>query len=502
MKQLKFIIIALFLIHQNAHSLSIKSIKSWFTKEEKIQEKQEKKEENPQILPVKETEEGKETCLPSFADLVEKLKPTVVNIRTTKEIAVSPFRFFFRGPGGERDPFEELFRRFFGEPERKYKTQSLGSGFIISKDGYILTNNHVIQDVTDIRVITVEGKEYNARVVGKDPKTDVALIKIDGKGEFPSAVLGNSDKLRIGEWVIAIGNPFGLGHTVTAGIVSATGRALGLAQYEDFIQTDTPINPGNSGGPLFNLKGEVVGINSAIIPYAQGIGFAIPINLAKSILPQLKEQGYVVRGYLGVYIQPLTPDIAESLGIEEPKGAVVSDVIKGSPAEKAGIKVGDVIVEYNGKEVKDHHQLPILVSTTPPGTVVPIVIIREGKRIKLNVEIAKLEEGDAPRGGEKENFYEDKTLGLVVQNLTEDIIRSLGIERNIRGVLVADVDPDGIASMSGIQRGDLIIEINRKEVRDVSHFKTLINEAIKKSKTLLFLIHREGKNLFITVRVQ
>jgi serine protease Do len=307
---------------------------------------------------------------------VKRVKPSVVNISTTTLVKGPDLydRFF-----GQANPFrdffgEDFYERFFGDmPQREFKQRSLGSGFIIDRDGYILTNNHVVEKAQSIKVRLSDEKEYDAKVVGRDPKTDIALIKINTRQNLPVAPLGDSDSLEVGDWLIAIGNPFGLEHTVTAGIVSAKGRVIGAGPYDDFIQTDASINPGNSGGPLFNLNGEVVGINTAIVSGGQGIGFAIPINVAKELLPQLKTKGRVVRGWLGVMIQKVTPEIAKGFGLKESEGALVSDVMEGSPAEKAGIKRGDVIVSYNGKRIKEMDQLPKLVGTTEVGKKVKVV---------------------------------------------------------------------------------------------------------------------------------
>src|SRR5574341_299965 len=315
--------------------------------------------------------------LPSFADLVEKLKPSVVNISITS-MARERGVFTSPSPFGEQDPFGEFFERFFGQaPPREFKQHGLGSGFIISEDGYVVTNNHVVDLAEDIEVTLEGGEKYKARIIGKDSKTDLALLKIEPKGKLPSVKFGDSDKLRIGDWVMAIGNPFGLGHTVTAGIISAEGRVLGLGAYDDFIQTDAPINPGNSGGPLFNLNGEVVGVNTAIIAGGQGIGFAIPTNITQNIVDQLKEKGKVVRGWLGVIIQQITSEIAEGMNLKELKGALVSDVTPGGPAEKAGIKRGDIIVGFNGHKMEKVAQLTGIVADTPPDTQVQLRVMRE-----------------------------------------------------------------------------------------------------------------------------
>ncbi|NIW11368.1 MAG: Do family serine endopeptidase, partial [Gammaproteobacteria bacterium] len=329
----------------------------------------------------------------TFSQLAEKLKPAVVNISTTMVVKQQPS---FRGrpsPFGEQDPFREFWEKFFGgEMPRERETRSLGSGFIINKEGYIVTNNHVVENAREIIVTLHNEKDYKAEVIGKDKKTDLALIKIEAEEDLPVAPLGDSDKLGVGEWVLAIGNPFGLAETVTAGIVSAKGRVIGAGPYDDFIQTDASINPGNSGGPLFNFWGEVVGINTAIIAAGQGIGFAIPINMAKEILPQLKEKGRVTRGWLGVGIQGVTSQLAESFGLEEKKGALVSQVFKDGPAEKAGIKQGDIILEFDGKEIKDFGDLSRIVASTPVGKTVTIKVFRNGKVIPLQATVAEMEE--------------------------------------------------------------------------------------------------------------
>src|SRR5574341_213043 len=295
-----------------------------------------------------------------------------------------------RSPFGQ-DPFEDFWNNFFGTLPREQKRRSLGSGFIVSDAGYILTNNPVVEQAEEITGTLLDKGEHNAKVVGTAPKPDIALIKSNAGKKLPYVRLGDSEALEIGEWVVAIGNPFGLGHTVTAGIVSAKGRIIGSGPYDDFIQTDASINPGNSGGPLFNLKGEVMGINTAIVQGGQGIGFATPIHLAKSILGQLKEKGRVVRGWLGVYIQRLTPDMAESLGVAGKKGALVADVTKEGPAAKAGIRSGDVIVKFDGKAVSDEHELPQAVASTKVGKKVDVVVLREGKEFTIPVTIGEME---------------------------------------------------------------------------------------------------------------
>ncbi|MCH8014388.1 MAG: Do family serine endopeptidase, partial [Candidatus Dadabacteria bacterium] len=305
----------------------------------------------------------------SLSPLVKQLSPSVVNISTTS--VSKGGSQFFKSPFGGRgeEPFDDFFKKFFGDsPQKEFKRRGLGSGFIFSEDGYIITNNHVVERATDIKVILQNGDSYVAQIIGTDPKTDLALLKIKPKTKLPAVRFGNSDMLEIGDWVLAIGNPFGLGHTVTVGIISAKGRSLGLGSYDDFLQTDAAINPGNSGGPLFNFKGEVIGVNSAIIAGGQGIGFAIPINMTKNVVSQLRNGGKVVRGWIGVYVQRVTPDIAESLDLDDDNGALVADVTAGGPAEKAGVKRGDIIIELNGNKIDEMPELPKLVASYAPGT--------------------------------------------------------------------------------------------------------------------------------------
>lgn len=411
----------------------------------------------------------------NFVDIVKEEKPAVVNIYTTqvvkqhgrKGVRPPPTPF----PFGEEDPFKDFFDRFFGEiPPQEIPRQSLGSGFVIDKDGYILTNNHVIERADKIKVTLGNGKEYDAKVIGADQKTDIALLKIDAKEDLPVVRIGDSDTLEVGEWVIAIGNPFGVGQSVTAGIVSAKGRVIGAGPYDDFIQTDASINPGNSGGPLINTKGEVVGINTAIFTAGGsqgniGIGFAIPVNVAKSIIMELKEKGSVTRGWLGVMIQKITPEIAKSFGLSESDGALVGDVVKGSPADKIGIKRGDVIIEFAGKKIKSFEDLPKLVASTKPDTKVKMVVIRDGGRKEFTVTIGILKE-------EKEvvEAKAEENMGLSVQNITPEIAQQLNLDTT-NGVVVTDVNPSSPAYAAGVRRGQVIAEINRKEIKDIEDYK-------------------------------
>ncbi len=432
-------------------------------------------------------------CLPDIVKIAKEATNSVVNINTTKIIRRrNPFFSPFPSPFGENDPFEEFFKKFFGgmQPYQEYKQRSLGSGFIISKDGYILTNNHVIANADEIYVTLYNHHRYKAKVVGADPKTDIALIKIDPKNEdLKPLPLGDSDKIQVGEWVVAIGNPFGFSRTVTVGIISAKGRVIGAGPYDDFLQTDAAINPGNSGGPLLNMKGEVIGINTAIIASAQGIGFAIPINMAKALLPQLKK-GKVIRGWLGVTIQEVTQDLAQYFGMKEPHGALVTKVFPNSPAEKAGLKRGDVIIEYDGKKVEGIHDLPRMVAETPVGKEVDIVVLRAGKKITLKVKIGKM--GQAGPVSEEEKI--DK-IGLYVVNLTDEIRAKYGISDK-EGVLVYKVKPGSIADKAGIREGDIIKSMEYQKVRNVDDYKRILKN-FHKDKMLVDVKRGDSRIFFV-----
>jgi serine protease Do len=361
----------------------------------------------------------------------------------------------------------------------------------------ILTNNHVIENADEIVVKLANEKEYKAKVLGRDPKTDIAVIKITDAPDLVPVTLGNSDTLRVGEWVMAIGNPFGLEHSVTAGIVSAKGRFIGQGSYDQFIQTDAAINPGNSGGPLINMSGEVVGINSAIFSRSGGnigIGFAIPINLAKEELPELEEKGKVTRGWLGVLIHKVTPEIAESLGLDAPRGALVADVVKDGPAIDAGMKVGDVIVEFDGHAVKDNTELPRLVARTPVGKSVKVKVIRDKKVETLAVTIAELKDEEVAAASQ-----EEETFGLTVQSLTPDIAESLGLGSDVKGVVVTSVEPGSTADESGLRRGDVILEVNREAVKDLAAYRKAL-KAAGKGKTVLFLVRRGDNSIFLALK--
>lgn len=429
----------------------------------------------------------------SFADLAEALGPSVVNVKITKLEKTQ----FPNMPQMGEGPFGDMFKQFFGNMPRQphqFKSHGAGSGVIIDGDGTILTNNHVVDGAQEITVTLSDKREYKARVVGRDPKTDLAVIRVEGKGRFPAAKLGDSEGLRVGEWVLAVGNPFGLSNTVTCGIVSAKGRIIGAGPYDDFIQTDAAINPGNSGGPLFNMKGEVVGINTAIIPNGQGIGFAVPVNTAKTLLPQLVAKGSVTRGYLGVNIQNITEDLATSLKLKNKKGALVSEVVPGSPAEKAGVKRGDVIVTCDKKEIEDSRELAAFVATLPVGKQVPLGVVRDGKETSLSVKIAVLKAQEAA-GKAGEEVSQGK-WGLQLQDLSPEAAREAGLEPG-QGVVVAGVRPGSPAEEASVQSGDIVLEVNRQPVKGVEDMKARIAQSGDKGPALLLI--QRGHNTFYLV---
>jgi serine protease Do len=441
----------------------------------------------------------------NFTELAEKVRPGVVNIQTVKTVKGGGrvFRHFFGNPFGRQNPFgnQNPFENFFGQREGgdsggDFHQKSLGSGFIIDHDGYIVTNNHVVENADEIKVKLAGNEEFEARVIGRDPKTDLALIKIKGSPDLQPLKTGNSDDLKVGNWVVAIGSPFGLEQTVTAGIVSAKGRTIGSGPYDNFIQTDASINPGNSGGPLINMKGEVVGINTAIIASGQGIGFAIPINTVNQVIPQLKEKGRVTRGWLGIGIQEITPELARSFGIKEKKGALVADVFKEGPADKAGIEQGDVVIEFDGKEIAESKDLPRIVATTPVGKAVSVKLWKNGKIITREVKIGEMDEKTVDTARTPGN----KNLGIAVQRITPETARSLGL-KNTSGVVVTEVEAGSPAADAGIRRGDVIREINRTSVKDVQGFLRTIEQG-KDGNSLLLLIQRGENNFYVVVTLK
>jgi serine protease Do len=429
----------------------------------------------------------------AFRSVAKDVSPAVVFIQVAKEVEQQEFT----NPFGENSPFnDEFFRRYFQQPEsspddnsQKQYTTGQGSGFLISDDGYIMTNNHVVGDADRVEVQLLDGREFDAEIIGSDPSTDVALIKIETNEKLPFLSLGDSDKLEVGDWVLAFGNPFGLSHTLTAGIVSAKGRSgIGLTDYENFIQTDAAINPGNSGGPLINLDGEVVGMNTAIFSQSggyMGIGFAIPVNMAKNVRQQLVEYGSVTRGRLGVVIQDLTKELAESFEIDQRNGILVAQVLEDSPAAQAGLKQGDVILLLDGSEVNEVAQFRNKIALTKPGTEVELQVLRDGKKQKIEVVIGTMETVAKVESAADSSLPE---LGIRLQRLTEELAVQLDYQGQ-SGVLVAEVESGSVAAQVGLQRGDLIEEVNRKPVSDPDQVMDLI--ANSKNSTLLLLV-RQG----------
>ena len=435
----------------------------------------------------------------SFADLADAVKHSVVNISTTQVVKGSPLQPF----GGPNAPFgkffgDDFFKHFFGDtPKGGMKTHALGSGFVISEDGLILTNNHVIEKATEIKVKLESGnedKEYDAKVIGRDPKTDLALIRVKPDTNFPKPVhLGDSDAIRVGDWVMAVGNPFGLGQTVTTGIISAKGRIIGAGPYDDFLQTDAAINPGNSGGPLFDMKGEVIGINTAIIAQGQNIGFTIPINLAKGLLPQLKA-GKVIRGWLGVMIQDVTPDLAKSFGLKETKGVLISDVTEGSPAAKAGLKRGDVVKGFDGHEVENAHTLSRLVAATQPNSKAKVDIIRDGKGETIEITI-----GTMPQQVEGQLPEKATAWGLSVQDITPELAQQLGLNPDEQGVVISGVAPGSPAGEAGLRAGDVVKQVNRQKVHNLNDYNQALDNA-KQDKSMLLLIKRGDGTMYVVLK--
>ncbi len=438
--------------------------------------------------------------LPSaLPDLAERVKHSVVNIFTTQIVKASPMNPFIGPKSPFRDFFgDDFFRRFFGDiPQTEMKTHALGSGFVLDREkGLILTNNHVVAKASEIKVKLDTGREYKAKILGQDPKTDLALIQVKPDDQFPEPLpLGDSDAVRVGDWVMAVGNPFGLGQTVTVGIISAKGRIIGAGPYDDFLQTDAAINPGNSGGPLLDMDGKVIGINTAIVAHGQGIGFAIPINMAKELLPQLKS-GKIVRGWLGVTIQDVTPDLAKHFEIKDRKGVLISGVLPGSPAEKAGLEQGDVLTTFNGRNVRNAHELSRIVASQKPGTKVKIGVIRDGRPKEFTVTLEQM-----PKEGSETTTASAMDWGLEVQNLTPELAMRLGIRGTEHGVVITGVKPGSPAAMAGLRPGDLIVEVNRHNVRNVRDYEKALRDS-RSDKGLLLLIRRPGGSLYVVLQKQ
>jgi len=439
----------------------------------------------------------------TFVDISKAATPAVVNISTTRLVKndLSPNSLF-------EDPF---FKQFFGnefghqfQQPREQKVQSLGSGVIINSDGLIVTNNHVVANADEIRVLLGDKREFKGKVVGTDPKTDLAIIRIPAN-HLPTIPWGDSSKMQVGEYVLAIGNPFGLNQTVTMGIISALGRAnVGISDYEDFIQTDAAINPGNSGGALVNTKGELIGINTAIFSKSggyMGIGFAIPSNMAKSVLDSIQKEGKVVRGWLGVMVQEVTPELAKEFGIEQNAGALVSDVVDGSPAKKGGLERGDVIIQYQGKPVDNPAQLRNEVVETPVGTRIKLVVIRNKQEILLETKIEEQPKSVTASEKSEEKKVKEKEenlTGMDVKDLTHELSLQLNIPFRIGEVVVTQVKPGSPAENTGIEQGDIVLEINKTSIRKMSDYEQIM-EGVKKGETILILIERQGRTLFLTL---
>ena len=434
----------------------------------------------------------------SFAPIASAAQPAVVNVSTTQTVRAPGGPQVGPGPGpfGEQDPFSEFFRRFFPQVPRSFTQRALGSGVIIDPDGDIVTNAHVVKGADKVVVKLQDNRQFDAKVVGIDEKTDVALLKIQSPHDLHMATLGDSDKLQVGDWVVAIGNPFGLMETVTAGIVSAKGRVIGAGPYDDFIQTDASINPGNSGGPLLNLQAQVIGINSAIFSQSGGnigIGFAIPINLVKNVVEQLKAHGKVLRGWLGVAVQDVTPDLAKSFGLKETEGALVADVTPDSPAAHAGIQRGDIIVEYNGAHIAEAHVLPGLVAATKVGTTVPITVLRNGSPTKLSVTVAEMPAGKEGPGGTQESAAD---WGVQVSDITQDLAQQFNLQTT-EGVVITAVAPDSPADNAGLRPGDVISQVNRQPVRNADQYQRALTSG--NDQRLLLLVHRQEQSSFIVL---
>ena len=431
----------------------------------------------------------------AMSEVAEAVKPSVVNVSSTKKAVSSELSSPF-----SNDPF---FKRFFGnefpKKHQEHKRSGLGSGVIVDENGYILTNNHVIQGADEIKVKLADKREFKGKVIGTDQKTDIAVIKVDAH-DLPAIHFGDSDALKVGETVLAVGNPFGLNQTVTSGIVSATGRAnVGISDYEDFIQTDAAINPGNSGGALVNIRGQLIGINTAIMSTTggyQGIGFAIPSNMVKAVMDSLIKKGKVVRGWLGVSIQTLTPDLAKQFNLKNDEGILVGDVVEDGPAEKAGIQRGDVILEFDGKEVRDITTLRNMVADTIPDKEVAIKLIRDGKPETLKVKIAEM-----PSETQKlSRTFENQMKGITVENMTPSLKKNHNIPKRITGVVVTDISEDSPAA--GILRtDDVIMEINKKKIHTINDYEAVVSK-INPRENILFLVYRQNTTLYITLSAE
>ena len=440
------------------------------------------------------------SALPEFTELVQEAGQAVVHISTVKVVRTSDkMQRFFEPFQKKGSPFEDFFDQFFGDrPPEERKENALGSGFIISRDGYVVTNNHVVQKADEIEVSLKGGEEtFPAEVVGTDPETDLALLKIDTEKDLPVLEFGDSQEIKVGQWVVAIGNPFGLDHTVTAGIISAKGRAIGAGPYDDFLQTDASINPGNSGGPLLNLDGEVIGINTAIVASGQGIGFAIPSNMAEGIIGQLKEFSKVKRGWLGVVIQDVDENTAKALGLSEAKGALVASVKPGDPAAEAGIQVGDVILSVNGKSIVDAGELTRTIGHLSPNKAIEITVWRKGEVHELEVVLGERNLQTA-RSPEETSGDTSTELGFEVRPLTEEEAKALSLDEP-KGLVITGVTQSSPAAEADIRTGDVILEANGEPVNAMEDLNQVLQGDAAEKGVIMFLIKRRGQNLFRTV---
>jgi serine protease Do len=442
-----------------------------------------------------------------FAPVVKGILPDVVNISTSKVVKASEHPEMQQGTPEDMPPF---FQQFFGQQfgpgqgpggrsqrPRDQREESLGSGVIVSPDGYILTNNHVIEGATDVRVTLADKRQLKAKVIGTDAKTDIAVLKVDGS-DFPAITVGDSTKVQVGDYALAIGDPFGVGQTVTMGIISAMNRGnLGIEDYEDFIQTDAPINPGNSGGALINDRGELVGINTAILSHGsggnEGIGFAIPINLARGVMSQILDHGKVNRAYLGIMVQDVTPGISKAMNLKDMKGVLVGDVTPNGPAQKSGVQRGDVILEVNGKVMEDSRQLRNMISMMDPTSTVNLKLMRNGNATNMSVKLGDMP-ADKEQASAEEKPSEQALNGVTVENLDAQTARQLGLSAAVTGVVVTDIDPSSALASAGLRQGDVIQEVNHQPVKNVNQFQELIRKA---GDSPLLLVNRKGTTLFL-----
>lgn len=458
----------------------------------------------PLMLKLANPDEGPSS---GFAPVVKKVLPVVVSVSSTK-ISKIPTQFFGQDQGQGELPDDPLFRQFFGNSNRQFnvprqapeqREQGLGSGVIMTPNGYILTNNHVVDGASQVEVTLADKRQFAAKVVGTDPKSDIAVLKIDATN-LPCITVGNSSKVQVGDYALAVGNPFGVGETVTMGIVSATGRTnLGIEQYENFIQTDAPINPGNSGGALVNDRGELIGINTAIIAHGsegnQGIGFAIPVNMARTVMQELVENGKVTRAYLGIIPQDVTPAMAKAFGANEATGALVGDVSPNSPAQRAGLQPGDIILDVNGKPVANSNDLRMTISMMPPDTNVNLQVVRNGEQREVAVRLAELPNETASVKSENPSQHSSLS-GVDVQTLTPESAKNLGLPSSTKGVVVTNVDPASHAADAGLQQGDVIQQVNHKPVNNTSEFEQALRSSNQEN---LLLVNRNGSTMFLAV---